>query len=774
MKIGVKIASTFFLIAFLSMAVISVISYLRAKQSLEKQSFEKLTAVREMKAGQIEDYFQIINDQITTCAENPMVIDAMKDLKNGFNSINEELKFSKEQLQVIENRVDNYIDSQYISRLRKNLVPDSQINQITFDDKSLVLQDLYGASNPYKADEKNNLLSANDASSYTKAHAKYHGLLKNFLDKFGYYDIFLIDHETGNIVYTVYKEVDFTTSLITGPFRNTNLATAFKSANGDTKKGLTKLVDFQPYIASYNAQASFITCPIFDGDKKIGVLAFQMPIDKINDIMTNKQNWSKVGLGNSGETYIVGKDYTLRNQSRFLIEDSINYFHILEDIQVDKNTIEKIKQFRSSIGLQVAKTKGSMEALQGITDTQTFPDYRGVRVLSAFKPLKIMDMQWGLMSEIDEAEAFENVTTLRNNIIIAFACLLILVFITSYFVSREITRPLKELTVDALELAKGNMEVEIITGKKDEIGVLASSFKTMQSSINALINDLRHINHNLEDKVTERTAEIVEQKNIIQEKQKEIVDSIHYAQRIQTTILAKDEYLNKHLPQHFVLFKPKAIVSGDFYWATTKVSSYNEYITDNRFYLTVCDSTGHGVPGAFMSLLNISFLNEAIRDKNIAEPNEILNHVRKRLIKYISQEGGQDGMDGIIICFDRINQTITYAAAHNAPIVVRDNQIIEFKADKMPIGMGIKTDPFTLHQIEVQKDDMIYLYTDGYADQFGGPKGKKFKYKTLNNLLAEISKGSMSMQRDKLNTAFEDWRGELEQIDDVCLIGIRI
>ncbi|MDF2453639.1 MAG: hypothetical protein K0S26_3143, partial [Bacteroidota bacterium] len=269
MKIGVKIASTFFLIAFLSMAVISVISYLRAKQSLEKQSFEKLTAVREMKAGQIEDYFQIINDQITTCAENPMVIDAMKDLKNGFNSINEELKFSKEQLQVIENRVDNYIDSQYISRLRKNLVPDSQINQITFDDKSLVLQDLYGASNPYKADEKNNLLSANDASSYTKAHAKYHGLLKNFLDKFGYYDIFLIDHETGNIVYTVYKEVDFTTSLITGPFRNTNLATAFKSANGDTKKGLTKLVDFQPYIASYNAQASFITCPIFDGDKKI-------------------------------------------------------------------------------------------------------------------------------------------------------------------------------------------------------------------------------------------------------------------------------------------------------------------------------------------------------------------------------------------------------------------------------------------------------------------------------------------------------------------------
>lgn len=774
MKIGVKITCTFFLIAFLSMTVISVISYLRAKQSLEKQSFEKLTAVREMKAGQIEDYFQIINDQITSSAENPMIIDAMRDFKNGFNNITSELNVPKDKLEQIQKKVDTYIDSEYINRLKKNLVPDSQISSIKFESKAVLLQNLYGASNPFKTDEKNKLLDAQDGSSYTKAHAKYHGLFKSFLDKFGYYDIFLIDHETGNIVYTVYKEVDFTTSLLSGPFKNTNLASAFKATNGSAQKDFTKLVDFKPYLASYNAQASFIACPIFDGDKKIGVLAFQMPIDKINDIMTNKQNWSKVGLGNSGETYIVGEDYTLRNQSRFLIEDSTNYLQMLQDINVNKNTIEKIKQFRSSIGLQVAKTKGSIEALQGITDTQTFPDYRGVSVLSAFKPLKIMDMHWGLMSEIDESEAFENVTTLRNNILIAFASLLVIVFITSYFVSRAITSPLKELTVDALELAKGNLEVEIITGRKDEIGVLASSFKTMQSSINALISDLRHINHNLEEKVIERTTELVEQKNIIQGKQKEIVDSIHYAQRIQTTILAKAEYLNKHLPQHFVLFKPKAIVSGDFYWATTKISSNNESITDNRFYLAVCDSTGHGVPGAFMSLLNISFLNEAIRDKNIAEPHEILNHVRKRLIQNISQEGGQDGMDGIVMCFDRILNTITYSSAHNAPVVIRNHQIIEYKADKMPIGMGIKTDSFTLKQIDFQKGDMIYMYTDGYADQFGGPKGKKFKYKTLNNLLAEISTEPLDVQRKKLDSTFEEWRGVLEQIDDVCIVGVRI
>ncbi len=447
---------------------------------------------------------------------------------------------------------------------------------------------------------------------------------------------------------------------------------------------------------------------------------------------------------------------------------------MLHDINIDDKTITKIKRFNSSIDLQQVKTEGSIAALKGETNARIFSDYRGVPVLSAYKPLKIKDMHWAIMSEIDEKEAFKNVVTLRNNIFIAFICLLVAVFATSYFVSRAITRPLKELTADALELAKGNMDIEIKTGKKDEIGVLAQSFKKMQSSINTLISDLRHINHNLEDKVTERTAEIVEQKNIIQEKQKEIVDSIHYAHRIQTTILAKDEYLKKHLPEHFVLFKPKAIVSGDFYWATTKISSYNETITDNRFYLTVCDSTGHGVPGAFMSLLNISFLNEAIRDKSIAEPHEILNHVRKRLIKYISQEGGQDGMDGIVMCFDRLNNTITYAGAHNAPIVIRNKEIIEYKADKMPVGVGVKNDSFTLNTIDFQKGDMIYLYTDGYADQFGGPKGKKFKYKTLNSLLAEISTEPLDIQRSKLNATFEDWRGNLEQIDDVCVVGLRI
>ncbi len=272
----------------------------------------------------------------------------------------------------------------------------------------------------------------------------------------------------------------------------------------------------------------------------------------------------------------------------------------------------------------------------------------------------------------------------------------------------------------------------------------------------------------LERTVTERTKEVVEQKELIEEKQKEIVDSINYAKRIQYTLLAHDKLLQKNLKEYFVLFQPKDIVSGDFYWATEK---------EDAFYLAICDSTGHGVPGAFMSLLNISFLNEAINEKNIKEPNEIFNHVRQRLIESISQEGAQDGMDGILLClecFPSEKTKCTYAAANNAPLLIRNGSIIELPTDKMPVGKGERGMPFTFHTIDCQKGDVIYFYTDGYADQFGGPKGKKFKYKQLNELLLAIHQKPMDEQENLLKTTLEKWKGNVEQVDDVLIIGITI
>jgi ligand-binding sensor domain-containing protein/serine phosphatase RsbU (regulator of sigma subunit) len=305
---------------------------------------------------------------------------------------------------------------------------------------------------------------------------------------------------------------------------------------------------------------------------------------------------------------------------------------------------------------------------------------------------------------------------------------------------------------------------------------------------------LRQRQKELEAVVDERTKEIVEQKNeialqkqTVEEKQKEIVDSINYAKRIQFTLLAHEKVLKKRFSEHFILFQPKDIVSGDFYWATS-VSSRKKAVSSAElpaaaaaselFYLAVCDSTGHGVPGAFMSLLNISFLNEAINEKHIGQPHEILNYVRDRLVNSISRDGAKDGMDGALICFEfspdeGINR-IAYSAGNNPPMLYSNGQLTELPFNKMPIGKGEREEVFELHAISAMKGDILYLYTDGFADQFGGPKGKKFKYKQLNEIIRKNAERSLKEQKEALQKALNEWRAGYEQVDDICVIGIRL
>ncbi|MBA3663167.1 MAG: tetratricopeptide repeat protein [Bacteroidetes bacterium] len=270
------------------------------------------------------------------------------------------------------------------------------------------------------------------------------------------------------------------------------------------------------------------------------------------------------------------------------------------------------------------------------------------------------------------------------------------------------------------------------------------------------------------------------QKQLVDIKQKEIIDSINYAKKIQNALLANEGLINQHIPEHFVFFKPKDIVSGDFYWTTSvirkqsAVSSSLPTADCELFYLAVCDSTGHGVPGAFMSLLNISFLNESVKEKNLILPGEILNHVRQQLIDVISKEGGQDGMDAILLCINKTERTITYSAANNTPLLVEKGIIKELEKDKMPVGKGPRSDSFTSYSIPYNEGNVIYLCTDGFADQFGGGKGKKFKHKQLTNLLLSVSSLPLNEQRVKLEDVFQKWKGPLEQVDDVCIIGIKL
>jgi serine phosphatase RsbU (regulator of sigma subunit) len=260
------------------------------------------------------------------------------------------------------------------------------------------------------------------------------------------------------------------------------------------------------------------------------------------------------------------------------------------------------------------------------------------------------------------------------------------------------------------------------------------------------------------------------QKLIIEEKNKEITDSINYAKRLQNTMLPGEASFGSMFGESFILYHPKDIVSGDFYW-------YSQ-IGNNRIVAAV-DCTGHGVPGAFMSMLGITFLNEIVGQKNISAPNSILGELRDRVKSTLKQKGiegeARDGMDIALVNVNLDKNVLEFSGANNPIWICRGEQVIEVNADKRPIGyfkgLGL---PFTNHTVELEKGDCVYLFTDGYADQFGGPKGKKFKYKTLSDLLLRIHRKPCVEQKQILEKTFAEWKGELEQVDDVLVIGIKV
>lgn len=310
------------------------------------------------------------------------------------------------------------------------------------------------------------------------------------------------------------------------------------------------------------------------------------------------------------------------------------------------------------------------------------------------------------------------------------------------------------------------------------------------------------VNRELEQKVQERTREISEQKEEIESQRdeieaqrdlvfaqkKEITDSIGYAQRIQAAILPHKNYLDRILPEYFVLFKPRDIVSGDFYWVKEVNSS---------LIIVAADCTGHGVPGAFMSMLGITLLNELLVEGSISSPGEILSQLRDKVKSMLVQVGTirdqKDGMDMSIAVIDKKKRELQFAGAYHPLYLIRerdqltgsepgsdsslegkDAKLFELKGDKQPIGIHWVESEFTNHKLPLKENDTVYVFSDGYVDQYGGEQRKKFKTQKFRELLLSVRAHTMEKQKQDLEETFELWRGKYEQIDDVCVIGVRV
>ncbi|MBE0676645.1 MAG: SpoIIE family protein phosphatase [Bacteroidales bacterium] len=340
---------------------------------------------------------------------------------------------------------------------------------------------------------------------------------------------------------------------------------------------------------------------------------------------------------------------------------------------------------------------------------------------------------------------------------IILALTLIVVTSLIYRKTRVITTPIKKLVDSVDRITDGHLNERAEVAGNNEITRLSERFNMMISQLESYYNEL-------EEMVRERTRKIEEQK-------KHIMDSIYYARRIQTAILPSQNIINKLLPSSFVFYLPKDIVSGDFYWI---------HESKGHIMVAAVDCTGHGVPGAFMSIVGFNQLNHAVNVAGAIKASDILDELNKGVIHTLN-EGSEttsirDGMDIALIVMEPERRIVHFAGANNPLIIIRNNELIKVRGDRLPIGAfeGSKPQAFTNNEIEILEGDMVYLFSDGFADQFGGKEGKKFLIGRFQQLLMDIHTLPVEQQKEELQRRLQEWMGDISQIDDILVIGIRI
>ncbi len=462
-----------------SILVIAGIGYESGKTALQRSIFNQLTSLREAKIQEIQDLGQRAHQQIHVLSINPTLIQAAQSFTESYN----ELAIESIPPQW-DKAISQYYQNEFIPKLAKN----SQGEPKAETYQPYRLQDRYlqyhYTIKTSDFDEKVKIDDPQDGSTYSNVHQQFHPFLREYVETYDLEDLFLIDPDTGNVTYSTYKGVDFATNLKTGPISESVLAKAYRKIIEEGENQFVTFVDYEPYRPSHNDPAAILATPVFKNGAMVAVLAFQASSKELNTIMTSRARWKEVGLGQSGETYIVGPDYLMRSDSRFLRETPKEYFAALEEQRVPKTQIERIRELDSTILNQDVKTEAVEAALQGQSGTQIIKDYRGISVLSAFAPLTD-DLNWVLLAEIDEKEAFAPIQEFQKRVLITTVVIVIVITLAAMLLSHFFVRPIRLLNQGFHKFSKGDMSVAVEIDSKDEFHELAESF-------NKMVHHLRH------------------------------------------------------------------------------------------------------------------------------------------------------------------------------------------------------------------------------------------------------------------------------------------
>ncbi len=488
MKIKVKLILVFLVIAVVPAIVASVfigkIAYDRGSLAIEHKVAANLQSQREVKSTEIEDYVRQLKQLLVSQAKSPWTRQAAIDFRAAFaQTVSSSIDFEFPEL-------DEFYREQFgqVYRDGNGVSPDHERIFGDLSRAAKILQTTYIASNAHPLGSKDKLTAGNLNTAYDGVHKRYHGSFRELLGAFELYDVFIVEPNAGHVVYSTYKEVDFATSLSSGPHAQSGLAEAFRQAVS-LAEGHNKLTDFAPYTPSFEAAAAFISSPIYQSGDLVGVLIFQMPLDRINRLMTYDGHWKDSGMGDSGETYLIGDDKLLRSSSRFQLEDSANFVAALKAAGMDAQMIDNFSRGGSAVGKLPIETRAAELALRGESGIVTQQDYRGESVVSAYAPLDVVGVRWAILSEQDAAEAYQAVEDLATQVlwwavVITLVCVVVAALI-GLAVAKNIADPIVAISDEVAQIAESRDLTSQVALLGDE------ELKSLGGALNTLVARLR-------------------------------------------------------------------------------------------------------------------------------------------------------------------------------------------------------------------------------------------------------------------------------------------
>ncbi|HTU65708.1 MAG TPA: HAMP domain-containing methyl-accepting chemotaxis protein [Steroidobacteraceae bacterium] len=509
-------------LAIIPVAVTSVIvgheSLVSGRTALESQARETLIAQRASKAAQITDYFDSLSNQVQVLAASPDVVTAMRELPAAYdNSVLNIADLSAERVRLAKYYTGDFIGEYQKRNTGRNVDMSSTVANLP--DLAMNLQYQYIAANPHPLGAKNALDRANDGSRYSELHGQIHPYLRTALKQFGLYDIFLVEPRNGTVVYTVFKELDFATSLVNGPYSKTKLGDAFRQAWALDRPGMVALSEFGEYLPSYNDQAAFLGTPVFDGGRKIGVLLVQVPIDKINSVMTHEGKWKERGLGDTGETYLVSAaDGTPRSIARGAVEDLNAYSKSVLAAGFAQGLANAVQAKGTSIGLVPIKTQATTDTFEkGTAGFGVYPNYAKQSVLGAYAPLNVLGLKWAIVAEIQSAEAFKPVIAVREKVVVwstgIAVALLGLGLLIAFSLLRSVTRPITKLQDTVTRISEGDFAARSDLGGDDEFGQLSRAFDHLLDDRVARLAEAERENEDLNNSVVQLLQAVAQLSN---------------------------------------------------------------------------------------------------------------------------------------------------------------------------------------------------------------------------------------------------------------------